>query len=1369
MKPRSDRTATDIYKLGFKEPYLRSKGGPFIKWLNWYTGVGKTYNASVFALELLLDANVIPVFIAPLQSLVKGFAEDVKKHARASDYADGIEALVRQRNAPVTVHRLFSRDYHVDDRTFFDAVLKLYSWLKTHPEVLHRLERANLAADAKTMSQAADEMRKKANICLQSKVFELSRGDDLYEDTRATYDKAAKAAHSAADRIVKRLIELDVQARSESKPGPTLLAEKPIADMVRRLQPLQAFLDDPGVIVSTASKAQVKQQVYLFDPKASRLKWHTFDTLPIFLLELNRDGSPLARRLGREVGGVRVVTFVDEEEDSYWYLFDQRKSVLNQAGRNDLNIVITEFFTFLDLKWPRAFERAAPHLACKVFEHLEKIAEVSQAAARLFEEERVAAKARHLPDSRRIVLLRMLLDRDHPGVSVAFSDGELLQVLHRLIDQNDAHNNFERFNEKARILAKLRDDYLRPLAKAHGVQPYETYRRVCDLVVDKKYFTMSRASFGEVLDQPGQTFFSGESNIMATEFLKQVELLPETAGQTIRLVYHEGTTQRDAFTLFNYLELVLLLAKALAVESGDDAVQFSKDDIERYALLHRFRGEVRSLFQAKLAEEGLHVESEEQELLTEEFFFNGTKSVVTLEESRRQADEYNLPADVNLTITITSLRDTPEDDIARALGESNGVYLMSATGGLPGVSSGAFNVAHLKRLLQAKGGHIAEMSSGELAVVGALATARAAKRHRDVVILDDDEPAPGFNVSSGYHGLLQLVMAPLLQREEPGFSYLNSYKRQEIAGLVASLDVLLSSDVRSGLVLCQTMRRAQKAMRSLASGKTPGIEQLDSDGYLFRIRPEALPAYRGGQKDPVLLVMYAAERFRRRDPTRLGMVSESDDDGQFNDELKSALDISEHKVLLWTAYGSASRGMNFVTRYNGRNRDFELFCLLNDPYYNRHTRPGTRGFSMEMFQSFLQVLRDEGPAWGAMTREDVLFEYARNRWQRLRKEHYVDITRTVFQALGRGEREPDAEMPTQRLLVSGDAARTVHLGIRYAPELVDRASPAQRAVLAALAGHNKAHALFQSDTERKEHERGSLKRAIAFRDYTAGQPRTFRSDDTARRRWQLLFDTRMFTKPQEYMQMLRKKGIPAAFVDGAFFLAPPEAVLFTKEVAIAGVSELVLTDAIDGSEVYDWVGVIASAGLTEALSARTKELIKAGRRQVVETPSGPRVLVPQPWFVAEIMKGYVAEEEFVAFIEEQFRVSPGLVVESGQAIRYIDPLTHPDGAALYQLFDFYLEPSSDKGAVVAVDMKNWARATDRLKKTELQRDAKAKLERLAELFPGREVKAVYVNLCGALKYLVDDRIHFMSMYVQTNRNGQEGWMTNENLAKVLVG
>lgn len=161
-------------------------------------------------------------------------------------------------------------------------------------------------------------------------------------------------------------------------------------------------------------------------------------------------------------------------------------------------------------------------------------------------------------------------------------------------------------------------------------------------------------------------------------------------------------------------------------------------------------------------------------------------------------------------------------------------------------------------------------------------------------------------------------------------------------------------------------------------------------------------------------------------------------------------------------------------------------------------------------------------------------------------------------------------------------------------------------------------ALFTSVEERRMHERESLKRAISLRQFASETPRRFRSSEQARSTWLALFDPRMFTNPTEYIDALKKRGTPAEFTEGAYFMAPVTADLYTKEVSTAGISELILTDAFDGTDVYDWVAMLAPVGLAEHLSPQTRRFLKLRYGFRFETPDGPMKLWPQPWFVSEI-------------------------------------------------------------------------------------------------------------------------------------------------------
>ena len=63
MKRQQGRTETEIFHMGFRKPFIQAGDRPFIKQLNWFTGFGKTYTAAVFAIDLFLQAEVIPVLL----------------------------------------------------------------------------------------------------------------------------------------------------------------------------------------------------------------------------------------------------------------------------------------------------------------------------------------------------------------------------------------------------------------------------------------------------------------------------------------------------------------------------------------------------------------------------------------------------------------------------------------------------------------------------------------------------------------------------------------------------------------------------------------------------------------------------------------------------------------------------------------------------------------------------------------------------------------------------------------------------------------------------------------------------------------------------------------------------------------------------------------------------------------------------------------------------------------------------------------------------------------------------------------------------------------------------------------------------------
>lgn len=1393
-----ERTATDIFRKAFKAPFLRAGAKPFIKHVNWFTGVGKTHGSSTFAVELFLNADAIPVFIAPLQSLVSDFASHVAKQVSDKSYEDELRKLIEENGAHVPVYRICSEEFHFSDRTFFDSAMALARFVQSKPGLQNDLCSVPGASDADGLRKDILTILQKGKLCLTSEHQRLDNDDEDFDRLKEAFDEAAGKVLSRSNSIVRRLILLEYRRRGD--PGPlglmpaatrhgNLLQVPQIADMCRRLYPLQCFLDDPGIIVTTAAKAQTQHHVFVTDAETGKQKWKPYQTLFEFLRDINDDGSVIGRaascRRDRPPPkyGSRVMLFIDEEEDSYWQAFEQRLSILNKGGRNDLNRVIKEFVDYFDIAWPLGFMKEQdPHLGPKVLEQVELFAAISEEVHKSITREMSAHGLNFLPVKRRTEIFIQTFKSRYPDKAQWWkSDADLAEVATNLYHEGgDAHSEFKRFRHKAEVIRRFREFLWDTLPDEMGPL-FDKYLRLMKLVADKKFFLMERVSYGEALDQPHQTFFTDAGAVMSTDFLRQVELVPATGRQTVRLIYHDGEVPAAAFTLLHYLRLVLFIADVLT--GGAKPFKMSQDDQKRYPMLASFKREATALFKARLAEQAIEEQPDSNDLLEESFFFGTLKSIVTLEESAQQAEEYNRDSDICLTVTVTSLQMTPEADISTALGTSNGVYLMSATGAIAAASSGAFNMRELGRIVEEKEGLHERMTEEELDFVQARALELHEKRQREVRIFDDEEIFASVGAAAPFEALCRAVESQL--EEDSDVSIPNVYKRQEIRGLLATLDRLMSTPARSALAICQTTQRMRAALEKLAR---PGgrlaprgesfVSQLDHTGNVFEIDPRYLPGYaKLGQTNKITLVLYVAGRFRKTSPDKVGYDEDPTDPGQFNEELTRALNISEgNKLALWSAYGSAARGVNFLTTDNGIERDFEVLALVNDPFYTRHTRTGQRGFKMHTLQSFAQVTYDTDESWRNCTVRDFLSRYVRRHWSALQSEHYIDIVRTLFQGIGRSERRATVQMDKpQLILLSAGAARSLTLGMRHASELSKRASAAQRAVLEALQAHNEGQALFADPDARRRHELESLKLYRGFRDFTARVPACMRSDPAARSLWAKLFDHLMFSRPEEYLEKLREGGVPEAFWRAAFHVVPTRSTLYVREVDAAEIKTRIITDAIDGTAPYEWSAMLAPQGMVNVMSSKSCSLIKAVRHGVKLTAEGQTKmrLVPQPWFVVEIMKGYIGETEFESFMSTHIRgaMSKTDLFDDELELRLVDTADLPNIAEMYQLYDYFF--NAPDGGLVAVDVKNWTQISDQYLGDELRVTAETKFAKLRALFPDRHIRAVYVNLEGNQKCvgqrLDNGEIRYASLFVRTEARGFNPWHINTHLVGLLTG
>ncbi len=1381
----------DIYRLAFERAFRDAGQSAFCKFVNWFTGFGKTHAAAAFALELFTRHGVYPVFLAPLQSLVSGFEERLKKNIAGASAMDDMQAELTRQRADVPVYRFYSNDYHINDKHFFLQAQILFDWLRLHPEVFRELEKDHdhkSRPRIKPFRSALADVGVKARQCADSGFLLVPRYADDYEDQKKIYVERAQAVLGMAQRIVKKAIRMTIESRYRARghplgylaPGGNRSGTNNIVhDMMRKLFPIQAFLEKPGIVISTASKFAMEQQFIYWDDKEKQCRQRNYADVFQFIYELNQPNNIIGNIVQPAAGALRAVTFIDEEEDSYWYLFDQHKSKINSEGKNDLNWVMNEWLRYFDISWPRQFEKGNNRtLATKLYLNLSVFTRVAPRLWDKLAEERARTECMFIPEKRQVELFREAFDHSEPKVSALFSDRDLREVMHELIETHQSDRGYERFREKASVLAALREAIDASGIRGEDESEYAAYRRVYTLLAGKKYFEMSRVSFGEWQEQPGHTFFDGAAYVMDTELFQRTQLSSHTGNQTIKLKLHEtGRMPKLAFTLEHYLKIIILIAKVMRQPS----IRMSVEDRKiYYTHLAKFRTEIRKLFKnrnmmPRTVEPDDVLEDVEEEWspavedmslpVTDEFIYASLKSIVGLEESRHQADEYNKEKNVSLTVTISNLRDTPEEDLRLLISRNNGIYLLSATGGLQSAASGAFHTFWIKKCLDDVGGQLYPMSQDELQSVKKHVCEWLAKRERQVTIFNQQMARRRIATSPGFAGLEHQFLSALSGEMRPGKRY-NAHKQDEISGLVCTLDRMLSTPIRSGMSLCINVQWMRHCLMALCETQ-PFIRQLDHSGNIFALIPARLPAYAHmPAQDEIHIVIYEAERFRKLNPLQTGIAPQSDDVGEFSMDLYEALDITSHRLLLWSAYGSASRGVNFITTNQGVKKDFEMVMLVNAPYFTRHTRPGTQGMVIEAFQSMVQRMRHDRGRPLTENRNDLLRAYACSREKLLAQEHAIEVTRTLFQALGRVEREPEALMHLQEIYIHTEVAKYIYLATKYAPELATRASPSQSTVLAAIEIDNLQSALFSTDEQRLEHELKSLSMACTFSDWTGALPQQFRSSAVARRTWEGMFDRRMFTNPHAYLKKLRRLHVPAEVISSLYLRVPINALLYTRQASKAGAKHVIITDFKDGTDLYDWTSLLGPATLLRSLPAA-----KAVMKHAMGFPdSDPAyVNVPQPWFARDVMRGFLAECVFADFAQEHLGITGPSGANSVTA--FLQVLGHPKESELYQLYDFYLEP--DASMVVGIDIKNWSRHADQTLTPQLQQKALGKHANLRTICRGKRVHAVYINLCGAYKYLVDDPpggvIKYMSLYVPNGDDAAHGWIANTNLIDALLG
>jgi hypothetical protein len=764
-----------LYRLAFRSPFLRARKGrlPFVKFINWFTGVGKTYSASSFAHDILhfIDDAVIPIYIAPMIVHINGFHAELIKTAA-------------QRN--IVVYQLLSDQSNKDDMAFYDDCRKMAKALTNMPELIVKIDYGKTPDKIKAHDLLVG-LQKFCIKCQSSPIHTMARDDELYEFAKEDFEKTSNRALADVKAIMRKIIEIEEKAH-----GSLGLYDNPIfRALLLRLFPLQLFIKNPGILTSTAMKIMHPQQVYVAKFTTSRstqvqtelfgapssakgqigtgFRWEKFDTVVDFTTAVNGGSGTVGNLLEKHGKPMRFCFLIDEEEDSYWQIFDKLKSVINPDGRHDLNLVLTEFFRFFDLEWPLHLERKHrenPALAAKIYRHLPEIGLIARHAQQAWKTEITSTGRDYLLLTRQTALLRRVAHQRGFDGCHDFNDEELGIVITDLIMENDHQSDFERFDAKTKVFARLKR-YISAVVQGGAVAPgsdYSEYKNLVATLCNKKLFTMKKCTYGEMLEQPRQTFFDDALHIMDVNFLRQIEI---TSGRpNEQLNFHDAGAPKEAITLFHYLKLILLIAGIVK----DKGFTIAKEEREDYKNLDRFRKAVKALFGDEALDSSNTNESYDDALLDEKFIFNDRKNIISLQESARPNREFSDDL-INLTLVITSLNGSPEAVINDMIATNNMVYIMSATGGLSS-ATGGLNLKKICHDIQAKNGFVETMTMPEIEAIKKIVVRATPTRKRLVTIFNHGDLPDSIRASRCFIPFLRDMMAP----HSPPYILPNKYK-----------------------------------------------------------------------------------------------------------------------------------------------------------------------------------------------------------------------------------------------------------------------------------------------------------------------------------------------------------------------------------------------------------------------------------------------------------------------------------------------------------------------------------------------------------------------------------------------------------------
>jgi hypothetical protein len=740
--------------------------------------------------------------------------------------------------------------------------------------------------------------------------------------------------------------------------------------------------------------------------------------------------------------------------------------------------------------------------------------------------------------------------------------------------------------------------------------------------------------------------------------------------------------------------------------------------------------------------------------LSRAYVYDSYKSIINIMEiSRYQHPANNL---INrplreVSIGSTAILTSPEHKITSVLqGNTNVVFLISATGGIRGDLSTSYDMNYLEDHLRDEFGRSSfkVMDEQEIELCEDIRSYRKARRQVAVRFFDKDLASfPNVDTRKAIDRFEKMHIKPYVDTLNNEGNRLGIWKIRELHSFARFLFYLFEDDVlQETLAFTQTLRWIKQLIYY--------CEQLHSRDFIFRPSDEhpSIHYLRINHKSyrsetQVKLILYESA-FNR-------MYYDNETQRTYLDEL---VEEDNQKILFISAYQSASKGLNpIITTPDGGTKDFDSLVLLMDSYYTvigpilRKSRPSKRQDQESLNSTTLYhfALMKSVVSLGDSNLEikDFNAYLTRPEAEEFRQQqHRILLGKSILQAIGRTERR-DFSDQVVKIFINEETRRNLAYFFRYLnreePNAIRKLSVNNQAVYLRVQEEEQRRKIRDYD----DHIYDEIDAYAAFQGFRRGMLadiEAFHRDPTAFaiiQAWNALRDPLVFASPVAYLENLDKSGLfPESFIKSLFY-HNSEQTHFAPHLAwVEKDSQRVpiISDSFHGERMYPYLkrlypeflktnfgGYDLEGNEVTWLDPSTND-IRHLYDQLLPEPEIFERYIPRPRFFYDVLYPSLSENFTERWIQDVvFKGKDWQTIKTVYGFQIVrDFRTYNK---LYERFDLYYIKAK---TLLCIDVKAWSRASGtRLSKKTVDK-TQEKLETIRSDYSEEfdEVRGLLLNL-----------------------------------------